>query len=503
MKFLLGIDLGSTSIKAVLFNLDGTVAAKEIRPMQKFHPNSIHPEWSVWDPDVLWRDTADAVKGITGFIGSSAKDIAGIAVTGMGMDGLPLDEKGNALYPLISWHDSRTKPQLEWWQKHIGLEKTFALTGTPVWAIHSALRMLWLQENEPEIFARTFRWLLIEDFLNYKLCRKFATDYSMASCTMLFDLRKKTWSDELCSLSGLPKNILPDPFPSGTFLGGITGEAARVTGLNEGTPVFLGGHDHFCGALPVGAFKPGTVYCITGTWETIELATEQPALNPVLGQAGLMTQAHVAPDRFMLWGGNPTGEMLEWFRYNTSLTAPLSYETVIESADTAPAGSNGVMFLPHLSGAKCPLSDPLARGAFLGLNLQTTVQDLCRSVFEGLGYQLLDVVTAMEKGTETTIHEIIAVGGSTRNPFWMQNKADMLGVNVLVPEIDEATVLGAAMLAGIGSGRYQDVQDAFVRVQATGGSMKVYRPDEWKTAFYQKMFPKYQEAFAALRCWSH
>ncbi|MDR0871353.1 MAG: hypothetical protein LBN39_11235 [Planctomycetaceae bacterium] len=506
MQYLLGIDLGSTSIKTVLHDEHGNAVAKAVRPMRKFYPNAEHPEWTVWEPDVLWQDVCAAVQELVLAAQKTASAacgecIAGIAVTGMGMDGLPLDETGNALYPFISWLDRRTEPQLDWWTKNIGLEKTFSRTGSPMWAIHSALRMLWLKENEPAIFQNTFKWLLIEDFINYKLCRKLATDYSMASCTMLFDLPAKMWSDELCNLSGIPKNILPDAEQSGTFLGELTDEAAAATGLTAGTPVFLGGHDHFCGALPVGVFKPGTVYCITGTWETIELATKQPALNPALGEAGLMTQAHVAPDCFMLWGGNPTGETLEWWR-NNSNEELVPYQTLTEQASASPAGSGGVMFLPHLGGAKCPLPEPAARGAFLGLNQQTNRNDLTRAVFEGLGYQLLDVITAMENGTGTKTEEIVVVGGSTRNKFWMQNKADMLGVNVIVPEIDEAVALGAAMLAGIGTGIFKSVEDAYRIVSRRGLAPAFYEPDESKTAFYQEKFLQYQKAFAALQFFS-
>ena len=199
----------------------------------------------------------------------------------MGMDGLPIDERGNWLYPLISWHCPRTQPQFDWWVDNIGAEKTFSIGGNTLWRFSTALRLLWMAEHEPEILKRTHKWLLIEDFVNYMLCGVAATDYTMASCTLLFDQRKLNWSDEMLALSGIDRRLLCDAFPSGTVLGGVTRAAAAATGLAAGTPVVLGGHDYLCGALPVGAIKPGVILDVSGTWEIVLASIPSAGADPL------------------------------------------------------------------------------------------------------------------------------------------------------------------------------------------------------------------------------
>jgi xylulokinase len=500
MNLLLGLDLGSTSIKAILYDLEGNVVAKGTRLMRRFHPNPEHPEWTVWDPTELWNETASACREALAQIADPG-DVKGIATTGMGMDGLPMSETGKPLYPLISWHDSRTQPQFDWWMRTITAEKTYSIGGNPVWAINSALRMLWIKENEPEIYRNTFKWLLIEDYINHCLTGAFATDFSMASCTMLFDQRTQTWSDELCRLADLPKSILPDVFVSSTLIGQINEEAAKRTGLRQGTPVFLGGHDHLCSAIPVGAFRPGVVMSITGTWETVGLISETPPLDLPLGRSGITTQSFILPKRYMIWGGNPSGEMIEWYRREIAIPllkhenmVPLNWDVMIEHAKSAKPCSGGILFLPHLDGSQCPYVDPRSRGVFAGISTRTTHAEMIRSIFEGLGYQIMDVIAMMEQGTNHKGTEVVAVGGAIRNKFWMQNKADMLGRTVRVPEIDEATVLGVAILAGIGAGLYRDAEEAFEHVKRES---LVYEPDETLTKQYAEVFPIYRQLYAA------
>lgn len=500
-SFLLGIDLGSTSIKAILYDELGKLLARAMRPMRRHHPNPQNREWTVWNPVEILEETASAVCEAVSQI-SDPSEIRGIATTGMGMDGLPMSEEGEPLYPLISWHDTRTQPQYDWWIDNIGAEKTYSIGGNPVWAINSALRMLWVKENEPEIYSRTYKWLLIEDFFNHFLTGRFATDYSMASCTMLFDQRKRAWSNEMCELSGIRPDILPEALPSSSFLGGVSEAAAKRTGLVAGTPVFLGGHDHICGSLPVGAFRPGTVMNITGTWETVGLVGEEPPLSTPLGKSGITVQAHVAPDVYMIWGGNPSGEMIEWYRRELAASLieehrrrPINWEIMVREAASSPPGCNGVLFLPHLSGSSCPEVDPRSRGSFVGLDVGTSHSSLIRSIIEGLDFQLKRVLETMESGLSTGIREIVAVGGAIRNSFWMQNKADVTGLEVHVSEVEEATVLGASILAGVGAGIYRDFEDAFER---TSAGTTVFKPDPKLCEYYAGMYPVFEELYSSL-----
>jgi xylulokinase len=503
MDLLMGIDLGSTSLKAIVYDTEGNAIASGSRRTEKRCPDADHPDWVVWLPEEIWGGVADACRDAIAQI-RDPSHIRGVAVTGMGMDGLPIDEAGQWLYPMISWHDPRTGPQHAWWLEHITAEKTFGIAGNPVWAINSALRMLWIKEHEPEIYARTYKWLLIEDFLNYMLCDRAVTDHSMASCTMLFDQRTRDWSSEMIHAAGINPEILCEIQASGAPIGEVSAAAAERTGLAEGTPVVLGGHDHLCGALPVGVFEPGTVLNVTGTWETVIAPSAEPVLKDELRQSGMTIQAHVARDRHATWGGNVAADMLEWYRREYGAAAQQKADAdgtdiwrhLMNDADAAQPGADGVLFLPHMSGVTCPVVDDQSRGAFVNLTNRTTAGDMTRALIEGLNYQTLDIVTAMEDGLGVSLDRLIGVGGVTRNEFWMQNKADVMGRPVEVPDVEEATPLGAAILAGIGVGLFADERDAWERVYRPG---RTYQPREELTAVYAKRFPVYRQLYMTLK----
>ncbi|HJW90993.1 MAG TPA: FGGY family carbohydrate kinase, partial [Anaerolineales bacterium] len=444
MELLMGIDLGSTSLKAVVYDREGNMLACGSRPTLKNNPNPDRPEWTVWQPEQIWGGATEAIREAMARL-DDPRAVKGVAVTGMGMDGVPMDPSGRWLYPFISWHDPRTNPQYQWWLENVGGEKTFLTGGWPIWSISTALRLLWMAEHEPEILACTDKWLLIEDFLNFMLCGRQATDYTMASCTGMFDQARLDWSDEILSQVGIDRRLLSDPLPSGTILGEVHQAAAEATGLSEGTPVVLGGHDFLCGALPVGAFQPGLVLDVTGTWEIVLTSTHKPMLTQEVFQAGLTMENHVARDTYAGWGGAVAAEMLEWQRREYGWQARRQAETqggtdwdyLMASAAEAAPGCRGVMFLPHMSGAGCPVVDPRSAGSFVGLTNSTTQQEMLRAVIEGLDYQFLDIVKTMESSMHLRAEKFVAVGGAVKNKFWMQNKADVVGRPVEVPQVEE------------------------------------------------------------------
>jgi xylulokinase len=507
VAYLAGIDLGSTSLKCVIYDLAGNVVAGGTRPTEQYHPNPEHPEWTVWQPEQIWGGTAAAMKDAVAQL-DDPRDIKGVAVTGMGMDGLPVDEHGNWLYPFISWHDPRTEPQLQWWQHHIGAQVTFGTGGNTLWPFSTALRLLWMVEHEPEILARTEKWLLIEDFLNFMLCGRKATDYSMASCTLLFDQRSRDWSDDILRRSGIERRLMCDAYPSGTLLGEVSASAAAETGLAEGTPVVLGGHDYLCGALPVGAFKPGVVLDVTGTWEIVLASIPEPILTPEVQKLGVTVETHVAKDIYTVWGGAVASDMLEWYRkaygyeaqQRAEVEGGVDWDYLMADAAASPPGARGVMFLPHMSAAGCPVVDARSMGAYVGLSSFVQSGDMLRAIIEGLDYQVLDIVTALKTGLGIDPDRLVAVGGATRNHFWMQNKADVVGLPIEVPEVEEATPLGAAILAGIGVGLYRDEQDAFERVYRPGIT---YQPDSKLAPNYAEWYQIYKQLYPVLAPVSH
>lgn len=507
MDYLAGIDLGSTSLKCVVYDLAGRMVASANRPTERFNPYPGHPEWTVWQPDQIWGGVAAAMREAVARLDDPYR-IKAVAVTGMGMDGVPVDAQGNCLYPFISWHDPRTEPQLRWWESHIGAEKTFGVGGNPLWRFSTALRLLWMAEHEPRILARTDKWLLIEDFLNFKLCGRRATDYSMASCTLLFDQRKRNWSEEILSQAGIDRRLLCDAHPSGTPLGEVTADAAEATGLPVGTPVVLGGHDYLCSALPVGAFTPGVVLDVTGTWEIILTTIPRPILTPEVQMLGVTVETHVARDTYAVWGGVVASEMLEWYRREYGGEAQqqaekegrVDWDYLMAQASASVAGAGGVLFLPHMSAAGCPVVDARSLGAFVGLSSFTHRGDMLRAIIEGLDYQVIDIVAALKTCLAIVPDRLVAVGGATRNSFWMQNKADISGLPIEVPEVEEATPLGAAILAGIGVGLYRDEQDAFAHVRQPG---KVYLPDESLASRYAGWYQIYSQLYPILKPLNH
>ena len=284
--------------------------------------------------------------------------------------------------------------------------------------------------------------------------------------------------------------------------------ASAATGLPKGTPVVLGGHDYLCGALPVGAFSPGVVLDVTGTWEIVLVTIPDPILTPYVQKLGVTVETHVARDTYAVWGGAVAADMLEWYRKEYGFEAQqraqreggVDWDYLMAEAAASPAGARGVMFLPHMSAAGCPVVDARSLGAFVGLSNFVQSGDMLRAIIEGLDYQVLDIVTALKTGLGINPDRLVAVGGATRNQFWMQNKADVVGLPIEVPEVEEATPLGAAILAGIGVGLYKSEQEAFERVYKPG---KIYQPDPQLAAKYAEWYKIYKQLYPVLAPVSH
>jgi xylulokinase len=503
MDYLMGIDLGSTSLKAVVFDLAGNIVAEASRPTRRCHPQADHPEWTVWMPDQIWGDTAAVIREAVGQL-DDARKVRGVSVTGFGGDGMPLDEEGKWLYPAISWLDPRVEPQSRWWIENIGAEKQFSITGNHVYMYNTALRLRWMSENEPEILGRTWKWLLVVDFVNYMLSGVAATDCSLASTTLLLDQRKLEWSEELLRLSGIDRRLLCDLRRSGTPLGQVTQEAAKLTGLAEGTPVVQGGHDFLCGAMAAGAYEPGIMLDVTGTWELVVAATREPLLTGQVFQSGLMIETHVARGMYSVSGAAVASGMLEWFRNEFGQPEKLlaeqkgtgDWDYLIEAAAASPPGARGAMFLPHLSGSVCPIRDPRSLGVFAGLSDHTQRADLLRAIFEGLSYQFRQMKESMHAAGLGTDCKVVVIGGATRNSFWMQNKADVTGVAIEVSELPEATALGAAVMAGIGVGLYQDEREACERTYKPG---RTFDPNPQLAGKYEHWYKIYKQLYPAMK----
>lgn len=502
MCLLMGIDLGSTSLKAVLFDENGRCVAMGSVPTRVEYLNPEHPTWAFWHPDHVWESVAAAIRAAIKQVPISA-EINGVAVTSFGMDGVPIDKEGNWLYPFISWHCVRTIPQSQKMVKMVNAEEIFNRTGKQVEQIDSIYRMMWIKENEPEILEKTDKWLLIGDFINFKLCGSRNIDYSMAFCTSVFDPLHKQWDDTLIRKAGIAPDIFPEPVQAGERLGEVSPEAAAKTGLRAGTPVFQGGHDYICSALSMGVFNEARLMDITGTWEMVISASECIHLEKNIFEQGLSWESHVACNRYCLVGSAVSSDMVEWFRTNLCYeemfraggNTELEWDFLIQMAQSAPLGGNGCLFLPHFAGAGAPHRNDESRGAFVGMSDKVDRACMFRAVFEGLTYQMREMIEAFESALGKKFEEIVVTGGAVKNSFWIQLKADVTNKEILVANSAETTALGGAILAGLGLGIYKNEQDA---INKTFSVKKRYLPDKRRAGQYERWFRIYKKVYSAL-----
>lgn len=505
MDYLLGIDVGSTSMKALVFDFDGNMVFSGSCPTISTQQYPEQPNWQVYDPEHIWDGVSSSIRQAVSQLSANDRIVAA-AVTGLGVDAVPLDAEGEPVYPFINWLCNRTTPQYERWLEEVGLEKTMRITGWQPFVWNTVFRIQWLRENEPEIHKKVEKWLVVEDYVNYMLTGKISTDYTSASPTLLFDQRTLTWSDELLAIAGIEKALWPIPQPSGSYVGEVSVAAAKKTGLESGTPIFHGGHDYLVGTVAAGATTPGTLLDITGTWELVITPTETLKYSDDIRDFGLTVESHAAPGMYCMWAGGTSASMLEWYKDQIGLDAQDQakdgefWTILMDQAATSPPGANGVMFLPHFNGASSPTLDPRSLGAFLGLSDFTKRADLTRAVIEGLNFAFLDMVQAIEIGSGLNFENITAIGGCTRNEFWMQNKADVSGLPVTTFMIEESTALGAAILAGVGAGVYENLEEAIKHVTKPG---ELYEPDLALTQMYRESFEIYKELYPALREINH
>jgi xylulokinase len=307
---LLGIDVGTTNCKALLFDLDGRPQATSHALTPTYHPR---PNWAEHDPEALWNTVAALVRQVVA--GIDPARVRGVGVASMAEAGVLLDTAGRPTYPIIAWHDSRTLLYHRQWIDHVETRDSFAIAGIRPEPIYGVYKLMWLRDHAPEAYRSAARWLHVADYIVFRLCGVPVTDPSLATRTMLFDLQRRTWSDRLVEWAQVRADVLPEVVPSGTALGGVTVEAAATTGLQPGTVVASGGHDHVCGALAAGVREPGTCLDSLGTAEAVFLPLASVQLDDALSQTGCMFGTHVARDRYYtmdgLWSG---GGAIEWVR---------------------------------------------------------------------------------------------------------------------------------------------------------------------------------------------
>jgi xylulokinase len=420
-------------------------------------------------------------------------DIAVVSFSGMMNGMLPVDKDGIPLRPAIIWADQRATAEAEHLARSIGKEEVYRRTGHRPGASYTAAKLMWMQRHQAELYARTHKVLQAKDYAAYKLSGVFATDYSDASGTNLFDLETRAWALDLINALGLDPHRLPLAYPSSTIIGHVTTRAASKTGLRAGTPVVIGGGDGACATVGAGSVQPGDAYNYIGSSSWIAVTADRPLHDP---QMRTFTFAHLDPELYF-----PTGTMqsaggsLDWLeRLLRGESEEKLYDNLETAAARVPPGANGLLFLPHLIGERSPHWNPLARGVFAGLTMSHGRAEMARAVFEGVALNLKMILEAfLEQGA--AIEAVRLIGGGARSPLWRQILADVYELPLLRPALlTEATSLGAAIAGGVGVGLFTDYTVAHDLIQVTVGE----HPNPLTRERYRTLYGLFSHTYTAM-----
>lgn len=488
MKYFIGIDSSTTATKALLMNENGNVLSVA---SSEYSFETPHPLWTEQDPDLWWTAAAKSIRTVLNESGAAREDICAVGLTGQ-MHGLVLlDEQGEVLRPSILWNDQRTGAQCDQIRERIGFEKLVQITGNDALTGFTAPKILWVQQKEPEVYSRIAHVLLPKDYVRYRLTGDFAIDKAGGAGTILFDIRKRNWSSELLQALDINQDWMPDTFEGTAVTGQISASAAQEAGLMEGTPVVGGGGDQAAAAVGTGAVREGIVSLSLGTSGVVFAATDTAAIEP---EGRLHSFCHAVPGKWHLMGVMLSAAgSLRWFR--DTFSPGTEYDTLAGAAAAIPAGCDGLLFLPYLTGERTPYPDPLARGAFVGLTVRHSLPSLTRSVLEGVAFGLRDSFELMKSAGLSEINQVRVTGGGARSSIWRQILSDVLDAELVTVNSVEGAAYGAALLAATGEGVFPDVEsacDATIRVTGSTSPSK-------DRAVYEKLYPMYRDLYPSLK----
>ncbi|QDU52633.1 xylulokinase [Gimesia panareensis] len=499
MAVFLGVDIGTSGTKTLAMQEDGTILASATEEYPLYSP---HPGWSEQDPEDWWQATIKSVRKVLKAGKIKAADVKGIGLSGQMHGSVFLNKKHEVIRPALLWNDQRTAAECaEIEQRAGGRKKLIKLVANPALTGFTAPKILWLRNQEPKHFDKTVQVLLPKDYIRFRLTGEFATEVSDASGTLLLDVKQRNWSRPLLSKLELDESLLPDVYESEDVSGHLTDESARLLGLSKGVAVVGGGGDQAAGAVGNGIVKKGVISATMGTSGVVFAHSDEVQIDP---EGRVHTFCHAVRDKWHVMGVVlSAGGSLQWYRNQLCEQQVAEakrkkvdpYELISAQAEQAPPGSEGLFFLPYLTGERTPHADPDARAAWIGLSLRHGRPHLSRAVMEGATYAMRDSLEII-KELDIPVREIRLSGGGARSPFWRQLQADIYGQKVVTINAEEGPAYGVALLAAAGTGAYKDVVEACsstIRVvQSTSVNSKAKR-------IYNQAYPVYRDLYSSLK----
>lgn len=498
MGCLLGIDIGTSGTKTVLFDEAGRVLASYTGEYPLYQPQN---GWAEQEPEDWWNATADGIRAVLADSGREAADIAAVGLSGQ-MHGLVmLDKADKVLRRSVIWCDQRTADECAEIEERVGRQRLIAVTANPALTGFTASKILWVRKHEPSIYEQCAHILLPKDYIRLRLTGEYATEVSDASGMQLLDIPGRCWSAEVLEKLEIDPALLGRVYESPEITGRVTARAAELTGLKPGTPVVGGAGDNAAAAVGTGTVRNGRAFTTIGSSGVVYAHTDRVSIDP-LGR--VHTFCCAVPGAWHVMGVTQgAGLSLKWFRdtfcgAEKEAAAGMDtdpYVLLDKQAALSPIGSNRLLYLPYLMGERTPHLDPDARGIFFGLSAIHTRRDLLRAVMEGVTFSLKDCLSVFgEMGQE--VSDMTACGGGGASPFWRQMLADIFGCAIATNESREGPALGVALLAGVGAGIYASVPEACDAVIRRAG---VQQPDEAAVKAYARIYPLYRQLYPALK----
>jgi len=514
---LMGLDVGSTGCKAVVFDVEGKQLARAYREYPEVYPQA---GWIELDPERVWQSVKEVIAEAAWAARSACgKDrhtecaVHALSISAMGETFTPIGKDGRFLYNSIVSPDSRAVPQAHALEQALGAERIFAITGMPAHPSFTLPKIMWMAQEHPEVHAQVWKYLLWPDLIYFKLGLPPRLDYSLAGRTMAFDVVKKQWSEEMLGLVGqatslsldrqvaCPTDLFAEPIRSGEIVGDLSGQCALELGLPDGCLVVAGGHDQPMNALGAGIIKEGLAVDGMGTVECITVAFEQPVLTEDMRRHNYCCYPHVALDLYCSLAFNySSGSVLRWYRDNfagarkqeAEAAGQDVYDLILSGLPEAPTK---LFTIPYFAGSGTPYLDPLARGGIFGLTLATDEKTFVKGLLEGTCYEInLNIESLAQAGVH--VDRLRVTGGGSKSPAWLQLKADITGKEIVTLNVSESGCLAGAMLGGVATGEYASLTEA---TEALVREKESYHPHPEKHAQYQELYAIYAQLWPAVR----